>query len=98
MVWQVQCYDPLLKRMQSTILTPDGARLFWTGMPEAKPRTVLWEKPPTKDDSRSIALTITIDRDGLGAKIEALAHRKETLLAITTAELKRIGDLPVADR
>ena len=52
-------------------------------------RTTLWKKPSTKDEWRSIALTITPEHDGLGAKIRALSHREGTLLAITTAELKK---------
>ena len=43
-------------------------------------------------------MTITCDRDGLGAHIEARAHRDGNLVTTTTAKLKRIGDLPRSTR
>ena len=96
--WEVQCYDPLAKKMYSTTVSAQGPRFLFTGRPDPSTRSAQWKRVPTKDDSRSIVLTITCDRDGLGAHIEARAHRDGNLVTTTTAKLKRIGDLPGSTR
>lgn len=95
---EIHRYDPLANKMYLIRVNTSGLMTRFAGTVDPNTRTVHWKTIPAENEPRNIQLTLTYDRDGLGAQLSGKSYKDGALGAILTSRLTRIGDFPAADR